>query len=295
MTDKIGFIGLGQMGIPMARNLMRAGFKLRVYNRTPEKAAPLVAEGAEQVFRPLDVVTPGGVVITMLSNDAALEEVVLGRDGILEALGAKGVHLSMSTISPATSRLLAAHHGRRGTSYLAAPVFGRPEAAASKKLWIALSGGRDAKARVKPLLSELSQGTYDFGDDVGGANIAKLAGNFLIVSALEAMAEAFTLAEKNGLSRATIAEMMGETLFACPIYQNYGKAIAAKMYEPAGFKLALGLKDLTLALDAAHASHVPMPIGSVVRDRLLSSVAKGRENMDWAGLALDVSEDAGLA
>lgn len=294
MTDKIGFIGLGQMGIPMARNLMRAGFKLRVYNRTPEKAATLAAEGAEQVFRPVDVVKPGGVVITMLSNDAALEEVVLGRDGILEALGAKGVHLSMSTISPATSRLLAAHHGRRGTSYLAAPVFGRPEAAAAKKLWVALSGVREAKARVKPLLGELSQGIYDFGEDVGGANIAKLAGNFLIVSALEAMAEAFTLAEKNGLSRATIAEMMSETIFACPIYQNYGKTIAAKEYEPAGFKLGLGLKDLMLALDAAQASQVPMPIGSVVRDRLLSSVAKGRENIDWAGLALDVSEDAGL-
>lgn len=294
MTDKIGFIGLGQMGIPMARNLLRAGFKLRIYNRTPERAAALVAEGAEQVFRPLDVVTPGGVVITMLANDAALEEVVLGRDGILEALGAKGVHLSMSTISPATSRLLAAHHGRRGTTYLAAPVFGRPEAAAAKKLWIALSGAKEAKTRVTPVLSELSQGIYDFGEDVGGANIAKLAGNFLIVSALEAMAEAFTLAEKNGLDRATIADMMGQTLFACPIYQNYGKAIAAKVYEPAGFKLALGLKDLTLALEAAQASHVPMPIGSVVRDRLLSSVAKGRENMDWAGLALDVSEDAGL-
>jgi 3-hydroxyisobutyrate dehydrogenase-like beta-hydroxyacid dehydrogenase len=177
---------------------------------------------------------------------------------------------------------------------LAAPVFGRPEAAAAKKLWICISGNGAAKERVLPLLNELGQKVFDFGEQIGAANVVKLTGNFLIVSALEAMAEAFTLAEKNGIERTQVAELFGQTLFACPIYQNYGRAIAQEQYEPAGFKLSLGLKDVDLVLQTAQESQMPMPLASLVHDRLIAAVAKGRGDIDWTGLALGVSEEAGL-
>ena len=294
MNNIVGFIGLGSMGLPIAMNLLESGYKLRVYNRTLQKAQPLVDKGAELGKSPADVVEPGGIVISMLANDQALEDVVLGENGILEKLGNGGIHISMSTISPTTAQNLAQQHEQKGTHYLAAPVFGRPDAAAARKLWICLSGNGAAKERVLPLLNVLGQKVFDFGEQVSAANVVKLSGNFLIISAIEAMAEAFTLAEKNGIDRSQVAELFGQTLFACPIYQNYGRMIAQEQYEPAGFKLALGLKDVELALQTAKESQMPMPFASLVRDRLISSIAKGRGDIDWTGLALGVSEDAGL-
>ena len=230
----------------------------------------------------------------MLANDQALEEAVLGENGILEKLGAGGIHLSMSTVSPATAHHLATQHQQQGSHYLAAPVFGRPDAAAARKLWISLSENAAAKARVLPILNDLGQKVFDFGEQVGAANVVKLAGNFMIISAIEAMAEAFTLAEKNGIDRTQIAELFGQTLFACPIYQNYGRMIAQEQYEPAGFKLSLGLKDVTLALQTAKESQMPMPLASLLHDRLMAAVAKGKGDIDWTGLALGVSEEAGI-
>ena len=294
MNQVIGFIGLGNMGLPMASNLIEAGYTLQVYNRTPEKARSLVDKGAKLANNPSDVVESEGIVITMLANDQALEAVVLGENGILEKLGTGGIHLSMSTVSPATAQNLAKYHERRGTHYLAAPVFGRPDAAAAKKLWICLSGNGTAKERVLPVLNRLGQGVFDFGEDVGAANVVKLTGNFLIISAIEAMAEAFTLAEKNGIDRTQVAELFGQTLFACPIYQNYGRMIAQQQYQPAGFKLSLGLKDVTLALQTARDSQMPMPLASLLHDRLMAAVAKGRGDIDWTGLALEISEEAGI-
>lgn len=294
MNNVVGFIGLGSMGSPIATNLIESGYKLHVYNRTAQKAQPLVDKGAELGKSPADVVEPGGIVISMLANDQALEDVVLGENGILEKLGSGGVHISMSTVSPTTAEKLAQQHEQHGSHYLAAPVFGRPDAAAARKLWICLSGNGVAKERVLPLLNVLGQKVFDFGEQVSAANVVKLSGNFLIISAIEAMAEAFTLAQKNGIDRSQVAELFGQTLFACPIYQNYGRMIAQEQYEPAGFKLALGLKDVELALQTAKESQMPMPIASLIRDRLISSIAKGRGDIDWTGLALGVSEDAGL-
>ncbi len=294
MNNVIGFVGLGNMGLPMASNLVEAGYTLRVYNRTAEKAQPLIAQGAELADNPANVVEPDGIAITMLSNDQALEEVVLGENGILDKLGSGGIHLSMSTVSSATAIKLAKQHEQRGTHYLAAPVFGRPDAAAARKLWICLSGNGVAKERVLPLLNILGQGVFDFGKEVGAANVVKIAGNFLIISAIEAMAEAFTLAEKNGVERTQIADLFSQTLFGCPIYQNYGRLIATEQYEPAGFKLSLGLKDVTLALQTARDSQMPMPLASLLHDRLMASVAKGRGDIDWTGLALNISEEAGI-
>jgi 3-hydroxyisobutyrate dehydrogenase-like beta-hydroxyacid dehydrogenase len=297
MGERIGFIGLGNMGRPMASNLVQAGFALRVYNRNPRKAEPFVAQGAQQVAKPGEVVEPGGIVVTMVANDNALESVVTGEEGFLERLGHNGIHLSMSTVSPATARKLADLHAQHGSTYLAAPVFGRPEAAAARKLFICLSGPSGAQAdkqRVQPLLQALGQGVYDFGEDPGAANVVKLTGNFLIAAAMEAMAEAFTLAEKNGIERTKIIDMLGQTSFACPIYQNYGKTIAEERYTPAGFLLSLGLKDVNLVLQTAESAQMPMPLASLLHDRFMASVAKGRGEMDWSALALGVSEDAGL-
>jgi 3-hydroxyisobutyrate dehydrogenase-like beta-hydroxyacid dehydrogenase len=294
MGEQIGFIGLGSMGQPMARNLMEAGYNLRVYNRTVSKAEPLVAQGAQVAARPGEVVEAGGMVITMVADDRALEEVVFGEGGILERLGPGGVHLSMSTVSPATASRLAGEHARRGSAYVAAPVFGRPEAAAARQLWICVSGPGGAKERARSVLEVLGRGIFDFGEEAGAANVVKLAGNFLIAAALEAMAEVLALAEKSGLSRADVIGMFGQTLFSCPIYQNYGRAIAEKRYLPASFRLSLGLKDMALALQTAADAKVPMPAASLVYDRLLAGVAKGRADMDWTALALGVSEDAGL-
>ena len=294
MSETIGFVGLGSMGLPMAANLIESGYKLRVYNRTAQKAQPLAQKGAEVANSPAEVVEPGGIVITLLANDKALEEVVLGENGLFSKLGTDGIHLSMSTVSPATAQKLAELHQQQGSHYLASPVFGRPDAVVARKLWICLSGNEAAKERVRPVLDKLGQGVFDFGEKAGAANVVKIAGNFLIISAIEAMAEAFTLAEKNGIDRTQIANLFGQTLFACPIYQNYGHAIAQQQYEPAGFKLSLGLKDVTLALQTAQESQMPLPFASLLHDRLIAAVAKGKGDIDWTGLALSVSEEAGL-
>jgi len=283
------------MGQPMASNLLKAGFELRVYNRNSSKAEPLVAQGAQRVSKPGEVVEAGGIVVTMVANDNALESVVSGKEGFLERLGPNGIHLSMSTVSPATARKLADLHAKHGSTYLAAPVFGRPDAAAAGKLFICLSGSQAGKERVHPLLQALGQGVYDFGGDPGAANVIKLTGNFLIAAAMEAMAEAFTLAEKNGIERTKVIDMLGQTSFACPIYQNYGRTIAEERYTPAGFLLSLGLKDVNLVLQAAESAQMPMPFASLLHDRFMASVAKGRGEMDWSALALGVSEDAGLS
>jgi 3-hydroxyisobutyrate dehydrogenase-like beta-hydroxyacid dehydrogenase len=293
MSEMIGFIGLGNMGEAMANNLLKAGYTLIVYNRTLSKAEALVAKGARLAHQPSEAVTPGGIVITMVANDQALEEIVMS-PGFLERLGPGGIHLSMSTVSPETSRKLAQLHAQHASTYLAAPVFGRPEAAAAQKLWICLSGPGSAKERVQPVLKALGQGVFDFGEDPGAANIVKLCGNFLMLSAMEAMAEALTLAEKSGLDRSAVIDMLTHTTFTAPFYQNYGKMIAEKRHTPAGFRQTLGLKDINLVRDVAEEVIMPMPLASLLHDRLLAGIAKGRGNMDWSAISLDVLEEAGL-
>ncbi len=294
MPEPLGFIGLGNMGQPMALNLLRAGFRLRVWNRTAGKAGAVVENGATLAAHSSEVAERGGVVFTMVSDDRALEQICLDEPSFIERLAPGGIHVSLSTISPATSRTLAEHHAQHNVAYVAAPVFGRPEAAAAQKLWICLSGPPAAKQRIEPMLAALGQGNFDFGEDPGGANVAKLCGNFLIFAAVEALAEALALGEKNGLDRKSLAELFGQTLFACTVYQGYGKRIAENQYEPAGFRLALGLKDINLVMQTAAASLTPMPLGSLLRDRFLAALAKGRQNLDWGAIALSAAEDAGI-
>jgi 3-hydroxyisobutyrate dehydrogenase-like beta-hydroxyacid dehydrogenase len=200
----------------------------------------------------------------------------------------------MSTVSPEISRKMYALHEQQGCSYVAAPVFGRPEAAANKLLWIAVAGKAAAKERIHGVLDALGQGIFDFGEDPSNANIVKISGNFLIVAAMEAMGEVAMLAEKNGVDRSKMIDMFSHTLFASSIYQNYGKKIAEKNFSPVGFEMKLGLKDVNLVLDVAEQSQLPLPLASLAHDRFVSGLAKGRGDHDWMEIVLGVSDDAGM-
>ncbi len=208
MPGPIGFIGVGHMGQPMARNLLQSGFELCVYDLHPEQVAPLVALGACQAFRLSDVAVPGGIVITMVPDDQALEDVILSEGGILEQLGTDGIHLCMSTVSPQSAERFAALYAAHGSCYLAATVLGRPDVAAAGRLSIFLAGPRAAQERVLPLLQVLGKDIYDVGEAPAAANVVKIAANFLIVAAIEAMGEAAAIVEHYGLSRAQFLHMM---------------------------------------------------------------------------------------
>ena len=294
MTQKIGFVGLGAMGLPMATNLLAAGYHLTVYNRTASKAEPLIAKGARHADRAGDVAHPGGIVVSMLADDASVKALVTGEDALAERIAPDGIHVSMSTVSPATTRELAAYHEMRGSVMVAAPVFGRPSSAQAKWLWICTSGSADAKAKVKPILQAMGQDIFDFGDNPGAANVVKLAGNFMIAAALEAMGEAVAMMRKSGVDPAPALEMLAKTLFAAPVYQGYGPAIVHGRFTPAGFRLPLGLKDIDLVLQTAAAANAPMPTASLLRDRFISAIAKGRADLDWSAIALGAADDAGL-
>jgi 3-hydroxyisobutyrate dehydrogenase-like beta-hydroxyacid dehydrogenase len=271
MSDTIGFIGLGSLGLPLATNLLQAGYTLQVYNRTASKAAPLVAQGAHLALQPADTVTTGGVVVTLVWDDAAVESVVRS-DGFLERLGPGGVHLSMSTVSPATAQELAALHAQHGCVYVEAPVFGRPEAAVAHQLWIPVAGPQRAKERIRPLLQAMgAQGVFDFGNEVGAATLVKLIGNFLIASAGYSMREALQVAAKQGVDPKAVVDMLTSTLFAAPIYQSYGKRIAE---GTAPFSQnAIPRKDVGLLQTTAQQVESPTPIAHLLSDFLSSEAA----------------------
>jgi len=290
--ESVAFFGLGQMGQSMALRLLEKGYELNVYNRTQEKAEPLVEKGAEIFEDPAAAVSNAKVLVTMLSDDNAVRTVT--KKEVLQTLGGSGIHLSMSTISPGAAEKLSRSHAEHGIHYLACPVFGRPDAARAGNLWLCLAGDKSAKGRVRPLLEIMGQGIFDFGANPPAANVAKLAGNFLIASAIEAMAEAFCLVEKNGVDPNQVHGFLSETLFSCPIYQNYGRLILEQNHSPPGFSLALGGKDMRLVRETAHNSEVSMPLASLLEDRFLRSLAKERGDMDWTAIALDLRESAGL-
>jgi 3-hydroxyisobutyrate dehydrogenase-like beta-hydroxyacid dehydrogenase len=290
----IAFIGLGNMGSAMATNLLKAGHTLSVYNRTRTRADALKPLGARVASTPGEAAAGAEIAITMLADDHALESVVFGKGNILDSLPPNAIHVSMSTISVALSRRLAAAHAERKQHYISAPVFGRPEAAAAAKLFIVAAGPAAQIERCRPLFDAMGQKTFIAGDDASGANLMKLAGNFLITAVIEGLAESFALVRKAGLDANMFHEVLTNSLFNAPIYKTYGALINSQKFEPAGFKLPLGLKDNRLLLAAAEDAAVPMPMASLVRDRFLAALGQGMGELDWSAISKLSANDAGL-
>lgn len=238
---KVGFIGLGRMGARMAANLLKAGHEVTVYNRTPGKTQALVEQGAHAAAQVADACR-GDAAITMLADDGALESVVFGAKGVIGSLGQGALHICMSTISVALSERLAAAHANAGQCFVAAPVFGRPEAAAAAKLFIVAAGAPDAVDTCLPLFEALGQKTFSIGDRPQAANLVKLSGNFLLASMIEALGEAMALVGKAGIDRRQYLDLLTSTLFTAPVYKTYGGLIAEEKFEPAGFAAPLGHK-----------------------------------------------------
>jgi 3-hydroxyisobutyrate dehydrogenase-like beta-hydroxyacid dehydrogenase len=288
----IGFIGLGLMGRAMAANLVKAGHNVRVWNRTPGAATDELAKLGAKPVASAGEAFRGDAVITMLANDAALRATLI--DGGLLA-GARGtVHVNAATVSVALAKELTALHETAGVGYVAAPVFGRPDAAAAAKLNIVAAGKPEALARVQPLLDAMGQKTWAAGEEPLRANVIKIGGNFMIASAIETMGEATALARAYGVEPSLFLDILTNTLFASPVFKGYGALIAGKLYEPAGFPLPLGYKDVGLALSASEAAHVPMPFAGVLRDSFLDALAQGNPDMDWASVAEVAHRRAGL-
>ncbi|MBE1159787.1 NAD(P)-dependent oxidoreductase [Dyella acidiphila] len=280
---KVGFIGLGAMGSAMASNLVAAGYQLTVWNRSDAAIEKLVSLGAKAVRTP-DRAAQGDVLHSMLANDHAVREVLLD-GGVLDAMDPGTVHVNHATISVALARQLQEEHARRGLAYVAAPVFGRPDVAAAGKLNMLVAGPSAAIEKTTPLLQAMAGKLWPMGEAPERANVVKLAGNFMIVTAIESMAEASTLARAYGVGAAEFIELMTSTLFASPVYQGYGKAMAEQRFTPPGFALPLGLKDVMLAQEAGFAEQVPLPLAGVLRDSLLEALADGAEGMDLSALA----------
>lgn len=290
---RVGFIGLGQMGSSMASNLLKAGHEVTVYNRSRDKAESLAEQGAK-VAASVGDACQGEAVFTMLANDDALSTVVHGENGVLASLPKNAIHISSSTISVVLSERLAKEHAAAGQRYVAAPVFGRPEAAAAAKLFIAAAGAPDAVEAVRPLFDAIGQRTFVIAEKPEAANLVKLSGNFMIASVIESLGEAMALVEKGGVDRHQYLDLLTSTLFGAPIYKTYGGLIADRKFQPAGFAAPLGLKDIRLVLAAGEALNAPLPLASLLRDRFLNLLAHGGEDLDWSAIGGLPAKDAGL-
>jgi 3-hydroxyisobutyrate dehydrogenase-like beta-hydroxyacid dehydrogenase len=286
----IGFIGLGMMGSAMAKNLLRAGHIVTVYNRTRSAAEALQSEGATVAETPAEACR-GEAVITCLADDSAVEAVVFGKDGIASALATNGIHISMSTLSLDAIKRLAQAHIEAGQRLIAAPVFGRPDRAAAAQLLIIAAGEPKAIAKCQPLFDALGQRTIVVGENPPVAVLVKLAGNFLLVSAVESLSEVVTLLRKSGVDPQICLDTLTGTLFAAPVYKNYAGLILQQQYEP-GFRLGLGLKDIGLVLAAAKSSDADMPTAHLLHKRLLQGVEHGYQDKDLAALALLCTAEA---
>jgi 3-hydroxyisobutyrate dehydrogenase-like beta-hydroxyacid dehydrogenase len=291
---KVGFLGLGNMGSEMARNLIKAGHSLTVYNKTQSCAEELASLGAKVARTPGQAASEVEAIITMVADDAAIESIVLGHNAAIHSLPAGAVHIAMSTMSVAISRRLVVAHRERRQHFVSAPVFGRPDAARAAKLVIAAAGPADQIARCQPLFDAMGQKTFVVGDDPPAANVVKVAGNFLITVVIESLGESFALIKKSGVDADKFLEVLVGSLFAAPIYRTYGPMVAANNFEPVGFRMALGMKDNRLVLAAAEELAVPLPLASLIRDRMLAATAQGMADADWSAIARLSFKEAGL-
>jgi 3-hydroxyisobutyrate dehydrogenase-like beta-hydroxyacid dehydrogenase len=288
----VGFIGLGNMGVAMARNLLNAGHQVTVWNRSADRADALVRDGATPAASPAEA-AQAEVVHTMLADDRALEAVTFGEKGLLSAEPGF-VHVSHSTISVKLAERLTQAHADHGSAFVSAPVFGRPAAAADAKLFVVAAGPEAALSRARPLFEAIGQRSFEIGDTPAQANLIKLSGNFLIMTVIESLAEAMALAQRGGIDKAKLLEVLTGTLFGAPIYNTYGGLLVTETFRPAGMAAPLGLKDMNLVAEAAGDSHVPMPFLSLIRDRLVATIHREGEDIDWLGVAKLTWGDAGL-
>ena len=286
MKQRIGFIGLGSLGTPIAMNLIDSGHALHVYNRTASKTKPLEAKGATVCKSIDELAKKCTIVFTIVSDDAALKNICEGDNGLLKNLAKDGVHVSMSTILPETAEHLASLHKQYDQHYLASPVFGRPDAAMAKKLNYVISGEESIRRQIEPLLKDAGGlNVFDFGDAITAANTVKLCGNFLIASALESIGESINLAEKSGVDAKQMWKMFSQTLFNTPLFHNYSNIILYQKFEPAAFTMKLGLKDMNLVLEQAYLAKQPMPLAQLVQKNMKALVDKGKENIDWSAVS----------
>lgn len=289
---KLGFIGTGAMGEPMVRNLLKAGHEVTVFNRRVERSQALVEAGAQVAANVADAARQD-IVFTMLADDRATEQTVLDGD-FVQAMPTHGIHVCMATISAALAERLTATHAAAGRAYVSAPVFGRPPAAAAAQLFVVAAGDDAVLDRCQPLFDALGQRTFRVGTTPSAAHVVKIAGNFMLASMIEAFGEASALSARHGVTAAQFVEVMTNSVFQVPAYRNYGGMIASGQFEPPGFPLRLGLKDIRLALAAADAKDVALPLASLVRDHYLKALTRGYAELDWAALALVSMEDAGV-
>jgi 3-hydroxyisobutyrate dehydrogenase-like beta-hydroxyacid dehydrogenase len=289
---KLGFVGLGRMGSAMAANLIRAGHEVTVFNRTPGKSSALIALGAHEAAT-LAGACGGELVITMLADDAAASNIVLGPGGLVENLAKGAIHLSMSTISVAFSKRLAQAHAQSGQRYVAAPVFGRPDMAAAAKLFIVAAGDPGAVDACRPVLEALGQKTSTMGSEPSAANLVKLTANFLQAAVIESLGEAIALIGKAGIDRRAYVDLLTSTIFTAPAYKIFGPLIADGTFGTAAFAAPLGFKDIRLALAEAETLRVPMPLASLLHDRFLRLFAQGGDNLDWSAIGGLATQDAG--
>ena len=282
---KIAFIGLGNMGTPMVNNLMNAGHELILYNRTAQKADPFIERGARLAKTPMEAARDCEIIFTMLSNDAAVEEIVFGSNGILDGLAKDAIHISTSTLSVEFVKKMASAHESKGQHYLSAPVQGRPDAAASATLRILLAGPEHARKRVMPVLESLGSEIFEIGDESEKGNVAKLCMNFLLISIIDSLAQAQNLIKKYGVDPGTLMDVVN-SFYQSPPIQNYGNILREHRFAP-GFKMTLAAKDMGLALDSAQGVDAPLPTCEIVKEHLDQGIKNGHGDMDSSALLLN--------
>lgn len=296
-SREIGFVGLGHMGTAMAANLAAAGHRVTAYVRHPDQMDKLVALGLKPTTEIANLFNRE-IVISMLPDDTAVRDVVFGRkdlgiEGLASRLKRGAIHLSMSTISTATASELAKEHARHGQGYVAAPVFGNPDAAKARQLFVVTAGAPADVERCQPIFDILGQKTFVIGTDAGHANLVKLLGNMMTATTLEMLGEVVAVALKRGLDPKSFIDIMTSTMFGGRVHKIYGDKIVNQSYAP-GFVMPLVLKDVRLALAEAENAGAPMPSVNVVRDRLITGIARGYADLDWTALGLVAAEEAGL-
>jgi len=289
----IGFIGLGSLGTPIAANILESGHSLHVYNRTVSKTKPLADKGAIVKESISLLAKECDIIFTIVSDDAALKEISEGENGLIKNMKPGSIHVSMSTILPETAEKISILHEKQNQHYLAAPVFGRPEAAAAKKLNFAISGAEKLRKTIEPILKDAGgAAVWHFGDSITAANTVKLCGNFLIAGALEAIGESINLAGESGVNPHDMWNMFLQTLFNAPVYHNYANIILQKKFEPAAFTAKLGLKDLNLVLKQGKTVNQPMPLAELLKTNMERLVNNGKENIDWSAVSTAVDKNA---